>query len=184
MKPLPNFKDVPISADRGRLPVGGYVLKITAVEDDPKKEYLRIVYDIAEGPEKDRYADDWGKANDFAHAFYRSYKDKARGMFKAFLVAIDDTNATRFEKEAEKGLDEKKLIGKQFGAVIAEEQYETDRGDTKTRLYVHSVMSADRIRKGDFTVPTLKAIKGAPAGMTPAPSVSFANPISDDDLPF
>lgn len=184
MKPLPNFKDVPISADRGRLPAGGYVLKITEATDDPKKEYLRIVYDIAEGPEKDRYSDDWGKENDYAHAFYRSYKEKARGMFKAFLVAIDDTNATHFEKDAEKGLDEKKLVGKQFGAVIGEEEYETDRGDVKTRLYIAAVMSADRIRTGDFTVPALKPFKGKPAeGMKPAPDVTFVQ-FNADDLPF
>lgn len=182
MKPLPNFKDVQADTSRGRLPVGGYVLKITAITDDPKKEYLRIVYDIAEGAEKGRYSDEWAAANEYAHAFYRSYKEKARGMFKAFLIAIDETGGSKFAEEAEKGLDEKKLLGKTFGAVIGEEEYETDRGDVKTRLYIASVMSADRIRKGDFTVPALKAVKRE--AMKPAPEVPFTNPISDDDLPF
>ena len=186
MKPLPNFKDVTVSMSNGRLPNGGYVLKINEVEDDPKKEYLRIVYDVAEGPRAKHYSDEWGKANAYAHTVYRSYKEKARGMFKEFLVAVDESNGTKFAKEAEKGLDEKKLVGKLFGAVIGEEEYKTDRGDVKTRQYIAAVMSADRIRAKDFTIPAFKALKEAPtAKMTPAPDVTFvANPLSDDDLPF
>ena len=182
MKPLPNFKEVSVSINHGRLPNGGYVLKITEATDDPKKEYLRIVYDVAEGPHAKHYSDEWGKANTYAHAFYRSYKEKARHMFKEFLVAVDASNATDFVKEAEKGLDETKLVGKLFGAVIGEEEYRTDRGDVKTRQYVAAVMSADRIRAKDFTIPAFKPLKDA---MQPAPDVTFSvNPINEDDLPF
>lgn len=184
MKPLPNFKNVAISTDRGRLPDGGYVLKITDVIDEPKKEYLRIIYDIAEGPEKGRYSDEWAKDHIYAHAFIRSYKETAYGMFKAFLAAVDESNKTKFVEKAETGLKESQLVGKIFGAVIGEEEYKTDLGDIKIRKYVAAVMSADRIRTGDFTVPALKPFKGKPAeGMKPAPDVTFVE-LNADDLPF
>ena len=38
-----------------RVAPGGYVCVITAVEDVPDKEYLRIEYDIAEGENKGYY---------------------------------------------------------------------------------------------------------------------------------
>lgn len=185
MKPLPNFSTIPASTDRGRLPVGGYVLKITGVEDNVKMEYLRVIYDIAEGPEKGRYSDEWANEHIYAHAFIRSYKETARGMFKAWLVAVDESNGTKFVDTVEAGLKETQLVGKVFGAVIGEEEYKTDLGDIKTRLYVASVMSADRIRKGDYKLPAFKPYKDkAGDGMKPAPTVTFSNPLNEDDLPF
>lgn len=182
MKPIPNFDKITPPADRERLAPGGYVLKITDVEDVAKKEYLRIVYDIAEGPEAGRYSDEWGKEHPFAHSYLRSYKseDWILARFKAFIQAIEASN-TGFKWS----WNESKLEGLVFGAVLALEEYETDRGEIKTRLYVAAVMSADRIREGDFSVPSLKKLKRD--GVTPAPEVSFGDPLSNidaADIPF
>lgn len=180
MKPIADFDKVQATGDFERLAPGGYVLKITEATDDPKKEYLKIVYDIAEGPEKGRYSDEWAQKNKYAHAFYRSYKEKAVGMFKAFTNALEESN-----DGYKWSWEEATLKGKLIGAVIAEEEYMNDRGEIKTRLYVNSVMSADRIRKGDYRVPALKLYKEKPSdGMKPAADVSFMEKLSDDDLPF
>ena len=164
-----------------RLPAGGYVCKITAVEDVTKSEYLQVIYDIAEGPYKGFYSDDWGKDHPKTHSLFMSYKEKALGMFKGRLKAIDESNGTEFVKEAVTGLKEQQLVGKIVGFIIGEEEYETDRGEVRTSMKVRSVVSVDRIRSGDFKVPELKKLeaKAAPAA---DPTAGFS--LADADLPF
>lgn len=181
MKPITNWEDIPMSTEKSRLAADGYVITITEVKDEPAKEYLSITYDIAEGPEKGRYSDDWGKEHPYAHRFIRSYKETAKGMFKSFIGAVEASN---------KGFDwlkanwnEAKLVGKLVGIVLGEEEYESDRGETKTRLYVRTVTSADAIREGRYTVPELKKL-AKKADFSPAPDVTFGAPAADEDLPF
>ena len=56
MKPIKNFNTVNASGSRERLKPGGYVVRITAVKDNAKKEYLEVLYDIAEGPAAGYYS--------------------------------------------------------------------------------------------------------------------------------
>lgn len=183
MKPINNWDKIQASTDFSRLPAGGYVVKIIKVEDDPKKEYLSIVWDIAEGPEKGRYSDEWGKEHEYAHRFIRSYKETAQGMFKAFIIAVEESNEGFVWTKVK--WNEQTLVGKLVGIVLGEEEYDNDRGETKTRLYLKAAMSADRIRRGEYTVPDIrKAPERATEGLTPAPEVPFNNPINEDDIPF
>lgn len=185
MKPIPDFDKIPAATDRERLAPGGYVLKMTDVEDFPKKEYLRIVYDIAEGPEAGRYSDDWGRDHEFAHAFLRSYTttpnpstEWKNRRFRKFTDAVEASNdGYKWE------WNESSLEGKLVGAVLGLEEYETERGEVKTRLYVAATISADRVRAGEFTVPELKKLAGG-GDMKPAPEVTFGAPVKDDEIPF
>jgi hypothetical protein len=181
MKPIKGYNDAKASGDFERLPAGGYVIKITAVKDLPANEYLRIIYDIAEGPEAGRYKNE-GPDNDFWHSFIRSYKGSALGMLKAFLQAVDETNGTKLGETVETGLDEQQLVGKILGAVFGYEEYETNAGDIKQRLYIKSCKTAEQIRKGDFTVPAFKPLPGKKASAGSVPE-GFS-PITDEDVPF
>ena len=185
MRPIKGYKDVQASGEFERLAPGGYVIKITGAEDAKDeqgnlKEYLRITFDIAEGPEKGRYKDETPD-NAYRHQFIRSYKDKALGMFKAFTVAIDESNGSKITDQIETGFDERALIGKILGVVIGYEEYEANDGRTKERMRIVSCMSADRIRKGGFKIPETKKIEGKtqssgiPEGFTP---------FTDADIPF
>jgi len=162
-----------------RLPAGGYIAEIKAVEDKADKEYLAITFDIASGEFKGFYSDEWGQAHPYAHQFVRSYKDKALGMFKGFLQAIDKSNGTKFEAQAKTGLNERDLVGKRIGVVIGYEEYNSDRGEVRERSRVTATRSVEAIERGDFKVPELKKL-AAPAG--PAPE-GFEN-INPDELPF
>lgn len=166
--------------DFERLPAGGYIVKITAVKDEANKEYLALVYDIAEGEKKGFYADEWGQEHPYAHRLIASYKEKALGMFKGRLKAIDESNGTNFAERAATGFDEQELVGKIVGMVIGYEEYETDRGDVRERSYVKAVCAADRIRRGEFKVPELKTL----APTAPAAPVAGFETIKDEDLPF
>lgn len=154
MKKINDWNEVQASGDFEKLEAGGYVIRITDVKDVPDKEYLEIIYDIAEGPEKDRFADDWGVEHPFAHRFIRSYKDKAVGMFKAFTNAVEASNEGYVWN-----FKENTLKGKIVGAVIAYEQYNATNGKVSERTYIKTIKSAQDIRDGKFTVPDLKRIK-------------------------
>lgn len=181
MKPIKGFNNIQASGDFERLAAGGYVIKITGVQDQDDKEYLRITYDIAEGPEAGRYKNETPDT-DYRHQFVRSYKEKALGMFKAFIKAVDESNGTNFVERIEKGFPESELRGKILGIVFGYEEYEANDGNIKERLRVVSCMEADRIRKGDFKVPELKKLK---ASSDPKPSTPDGfSPLGDEDLPF
>lgn len=177
MRPIKNYDKIQASGDFERLPAGGYVLKIQSATDEPAKEYLRIVYDIAEGPEKGRYLNETAE-NDYRHSFIRSYKEKALGMFKAFTNALEASNPG-YKWDWKEGA----LPGKLIGVVLGYEEYEANDGNIKERLRVASVLDAERIRKGDFKVPELKRLS-TPANAAPTAIPDGFTPIDDQTLPF
>ena len=183
MKPLGKaYADAEASTgDFKKLPAGGYIARITAVEDKDDKEYLSITFDIAEGEFKGFYGDDWGKEHPYAHSFVRSYKDKALGMFKGFLKAVDESNGTNYEKQAEKGFKEQELVGKVVGVLIGYEEYMSNRGEVRERTTVTATRSVETIRTGNYKVPELKKYVSEPAPVSPVPGFEG---IKADDLPF
>lgn len=187
MKPLGKaYKDAEANMGGGfqKLPAGGYVCIITEIEDKQKEERLEIIYDVAEGPYKGYYSDDFGKKNPFTHKFIKSYKETALGFFKGFLTAIDKSNGTDFSTKAEGGLQEQQLVGKLVGLVIGYEEYDTrDDGNFKQRSYVSEVRSIETIRSGDFKVPELRKTKELEGKLKSAPVDGFS-PLTDDDIPF
>lgn len=176
MKPIENFDKIQASGDFEKLPAGGYVIRITDVEDRPAddKQYLLITYDIAEG----EYADHFRNTDAefvFSHQFIRSYKEKALGMFKAFVNAVEASNAG-FKWDWK----ESKLRGKILGVVLGEEEYENNRGEVKVGLKVKACKPADAIRNGDFKVPELKKLPEQSGSAIPDGFQALA----DDSLPF
>ena len=165
--------------DFQRLPAGGYVCKITKVEDhgNEEKPYLRVVYDIFEGEYAQYYSDDWGKENEWAHDMRQYYTPAAFGIFKGFLKAIDISNGTAFEAAAETGLDERKMVGLLIGLIIGEEEYRSNDGSVRTRLRVRGARPVQNIRDGKFKQPELKTLPDEePIPLAPA--------LDEGDLPF
>lgn len=155
-----------VTEDAQRPTAGGYVLTITDVEDVPmngntgKGDYLKISYDIAEGPFKDYYYGMYKSLGFWGGNLIRSYKPKALGMFKAFIKELKHDNP-EFNWNMDDENDEKTMIGRKFGAVIGEEEYRGNDGSIKTRLNVNKIVSIDNIHDGKFKVPELKKIATA-----------------------
>lgn len=164
------------------LPAGGYVCRITGVEDVPSREYVWIVYDVAEGEYAGRYA---GMSADEAwkHRFTRSYKDSAEAMFADFISRLEESNRGRFSVDAwsRGGCNPAQFIGLEIGLVFGEERYTKNNGDDATRTVVSYVTAAQDIRNGDFKVPAPKDRREKVAA-TPAPSA--ASSIYDEPVPF
>ena len=185
MKRIENYENVQASSGEFAKPTaGGYICKIIDVEDVPmneqgKGDYLKIEYDIAHGEFKDYYTEQYNRfGGDFwAATMFRSYKEKALGMFKHFTNCVENSNAGYTW-----AWDEKSLVGKFIGLVLGEEEYEKSDGSVGVRLYVKEVKTVQEIKDGNFKIPALKklAVENSSnniAGFTPVEDLS-------DDLPF
>jgi hypothetical protein len=182
-----NMEDVQESGSFNRIKPGGYVCVLTFVEDKPDKEYLYIQYDIAEGEYKDYYK----KLNEdrgfWGGRMWRSYKEKALPMFKRMCSAVAKSNPG-YVFDGMQNSDESTLVGKKIGLVIGEEEYETNDGAVKNRLYVAYECSVKDIESGSFKVPDYKPMSpGSNAATTPTiSSDGFMNIPDgiDEQLPF
>ena len=166
--------------DFEKLPPGGYVCAIKSVTNhhEGDKPFLEIVYDIREGKYADYYADEWGQENLWAHTNRHYYSEAALGMFKGFLKAVDISNNTDFEAQAEFGFDEQRLIGKTIGYILGEEEYRGNDGSIKTRLRVRRTVTSQQVREGKYKFPETKKLEEAAPQIQPTPE------ISESDLPF
>lgn len=185
MKPIANWENVKESTGFKRLAPGGYFIKILKVENIEDKQYLKIYFDIADGPEKGRFKkqydeDTRGKDKKWpnAGAFVRSYKDSAASMFRGFTNAIENSN-----KGYQWNWQEQTLVGKVAGVVVGDEQYLNQKGQVRERNYVAAVRSIETIKKGDFKVPELKLLDATKATSTTKSAEPFVNPFADSAMP-
>ena len=171
-------------ADTGLgLKAGGYVCKITNVEDVPSKEYLYVEFDIAEGEFKDYYKKLQEAKNFWGGSFYKSYKEKALPMLKRFCSAVTKSNAGYIFDAGTQNSDEKTLKGKLIGLVLFEEEYIKNNGEIGRRLKVDYECDVEKIRKGEFKVKELKKL---PEDQRPKENTDFMNipDNSADEIPF
>jgi len=153
---------------RDRIEAGGYVVKVIDVVDNEDKEFLWLVFDIAEGEKRgfytsaenrDYYADKPNK-----HGILMSYKDtmsdNAKRMLKGKLKLFTESNpgfdADTAFTEAHPELFKGKLIG--LAANMEEYVYE-GREDGKWHKgesidWFHARMKkVDDIRNGNYKLP-------------------------------
>ena len=167
-----------------RLPAGAYICKIKAVRDVPDKEYLKVIYDVAEGEYAGYYGSirldhpDW----EWVGAYVKSYKTAALPMFKRFCTAVSKSNGGFIFDGGSINSDESTLVNKQIGLVFREEEYYSNSGDIRTRLVVHSEFPIDRL--DSQKVPEPKKLKKEPLA-TPVSSDFMAIPeVSEEEIPF
>ena len=169
MKRIENWDSIVESTSFKRLTPNGYIVKILNVEDNPEKEYLKIYFDIVKGDDKGyfkkQYDGDTRKERKWPNAgtFIRSYKDSAASMFKGFTNAVEKSN-----KGYQWNFDEKTLVNKVVGLIIADEQYQNQKGQVRVRNYVAAVRSVETIEKGEYEIPALKELTTTKTTTAPA----------------
>ena len=179
MKKLDNWNEVePVgNATSAPLQAGGYVGKITSVEDVADKMYLKITWDITEGEFKGNGASCMER-NGFLPSpftFIRSYKDSAIGFFKGFISSVEQSNPNY-----KWDFNEKTLVGKTIGCIVGEQEYRKNDGSIGTRLKTKKTVSAETIRGGNFKIPPKEVLKEE----APSAPVWSAMDTDDGDLPF
>lgn len=168
-----NWGDV---KDEIKRPVpGGYAAKITRVEDHEDREFLKIEWDFADGEYKGTNQETFTAFNFWPYSFVASYKDTALRFFKGFKTAVENSNPGYVFKN-----DPQSLVGKYVGVVLGEEEYMSNTGELKTRLYVAEKRSGQSIREGDYSIPPLKRMKAKYA----EPQNFAVLEGETDDLPF
>ena len=178
-----NWNSIQSSGDGGftPLPAGPYVARITSMTDNPEKEYVEVVFDIAEGEHAGYYSDDWGKEHPYAHHFFMSYKESALGMLKGRLEAIQASNPG-FDPFAAWDAGRVDMFANRLvGINIQEEEYERD-GEVKTRMNVCQVVDAQRVRDGKVKPRAKKSIGGG--GKKPNAPTLKQSELYTGDVPF
>lgn len=188
---------------RERIEAGGYVVRIIGVVDNEEKEFLWLVFDIAEGKRKgfytnadnrDYYADKPNK-----HGILLSYKstmsDKAKGMLKGKLKLLTDSNPGFDAMAAWDACRPELFKGAYIGLVAGMEEYVYEgRDDGKWHKgesidWFHAKMKKpDDIRAGKFKVPdTIELGDDDKAKLVAQDAGATVSTAADDfynDIPF
>lgn len=181
-----NWNNITASSDGGftPLPAGPYVARLVDLTDNETREYVEVVFDIAEGEHAGYYSDDWGKSHHYAHHFFMSYKDSALGMLKGRLKAIADSNPGFDPEVAWNAGRLDMFVNRLVGINLQEEEYERNDGETGTRLNVCQVVNAQDVRDGKVKPRAKKPLGGGRVNKPTAPSSSFAASANSIDVPF
>lgn len=179
-----NWNNINATSDSGftPLPAGPYVARLVNLTDNEQREYVEVVFDIAEGEHANYYSDEWGKAHPYAHHFFMSYKDSALGILKGRLKAIADSNPG-FDPEAAWNADRLDMfVGRLVGINLQEEEYERNDGDTGTRLNVCQVVDAQLVRDGKVKAREKKSLNksGSTGRVGGGQTVGYSGPIPFD----
>ncbi|HEY8401126.1 MAG TPA: hypothetical protein VIK89_07690 [Cytophagaceae bacterium] len=185
MKKYENYDKVEAyTGEVERLEPGGYICKILKVQAE-ERDYgtlLRIAFDIAEGDYKDFYRKKFEskKQSDpeakWPGMYYQTVREDSLQYFKGFMTSIEESNPGY-----KWNWDEKTLVGKLFGGVFGEEEYEASDGSIKTSVKCRFIRSIDAIKKGNFKIPEVKTLQLKPFANQNIESLLNS---SDDDLPF
>lgn len=180
-------------SDYERLPKGGYVCQILAVENcyGSGGSYLKISLDIAEGDYKGFYMREW-KAQKQSNEDVKWHcnfllnipKDDGserdgwtKRSFKTFTNALEDSNpGYHFD------WDETKFKGKLIGGLFNEREFEGRDGSARRATNFARPIAADKIRSGDYKLPDDKLLD-----KTPKPSTGGFVEVPegiDEELPF
>lgn len=149
-----NTVEASTEGDFPRIEPGAYVCCIGSMEDFASKEYVRMLFDIIEGPHKGYYSGGFYADKPYAHNLIFSYKDKALGMLKGRLQTIQDCNPgfDAFAAWDAGRLD--MFVGRKVGVVFREEEY----WDKKTEEFRLGSARGFRMCRVD-EVPTIEAPK-------------------------
>ena len=186
MRERKGYKNAEVYADQERLPAGGYILKVLNVKFEEGKTYkdnngnqkkaddkIIVSFDITEGDYKDFYKKNYAAQTSEDKKWKGNYriqvpeddapKDEEWKMrrFKTIMVAFEESNPG-FHWD----WDEQKLKGKLIGALFNNKEYDFN-GRHGFFTNCHSLVTVEKIRSGNFTIPDDTLLKNS--NKTPAP---------------
>lgn len=172
---------------RQHLPAGGYVAKILNAEEVSYDwgNVLLISFDIAEGDNKDHFANDYRNQD-------REDK-KWRGTYRLRIPLDDGSERDRWSKrtfgnaiwaieDSNSGYhwdwNEVELKGKFIGVLFRDREWEMN-GRTGWSTECCALTSVSDIHSGNFKMPKAKSLDGSKSSAAPLHEVE-----DDEDLPF
>ena len=176
---------------------GAYVLAITRMEPVPDRQFVRVYWDVAEGPSKGAYAQSQWPPSDVM-----SWKPDALGFTKHKLHVIADSNGAPQQavEQAFQMDDWKRFAGKRFGAVVRRRLYTAGPnsktpGADKTAVEIAAWMTPAELAEGKWSKSLLddrdQRDKGAAQQSAQQPQVpqvpqgfGDVQGVYDEDVPF
>lgn len=168
-----NYEEAKAYTDAGRLPVGGYVLRIEDVKyeagQDGKSDVVVFRFDIAEGEQAGFFRRNYeGNAQEDKawKGTYRLYVPRDDGSeqdawtmrrFKTVMNAFEESNGGYHWN-----WDEQTLKGKVIGALFNDKEYDFN-GRHGFFTNCHSFCSVERIRGGNYKIPDPTMLKNRPS---------------------
>lgn len=176
-----NWNEIEEAGNYPRPVPGGYVGRIVLVQDEEEKEYIRINWDFAGGDLKGNNKDTAQKFGFWPLSFIKSYKETALGFFKTFKNHLEASNpGYQFDE-----MNLAAMHGKYIGVVLGEEEYRSTKdGKVKDRMVVVTTKTVRDIQEGNFTVPSKKPLKDAPAPVYDSPSSDTFDPFGNGPMPW
>lgn len=148
---------------------GGYVLRVIDYEVQFRRQYVRLKFDVAEGPCAGTFANAMWPISDIV-----SWSDKSLPYLKAKLRAFAESNDNWDSVDAFKRDAWHEFVGKRVGAVVRDRIYTGRDGSDKTGNEIYQLCPVSKIASGEFVVPGAKddrkgAEQAAPNPPTAAP---------------
>ena len=177
---------------RAQLLPGAYVAQVQAIRTEgetrygtwtaDEKQYVLVVFDIAEGECAGEYSRDWfmkdgrlDPSKDWMHCIYLSFKNTEKNMqwFKRRLRAISESNPG-FDAEAAARADKWEMfVGKKIGVLLDGEVSTGDNGYDRWRFSA-DIISVQDVKTGNHRAPKTTDNR------------TKVEPVADayDDIPF
>jgi len=184
------YKEAQAYGDYTPLELGGHVCKIMSVEETTSstdKEMLKISLDIAEGPQKGYYSEQY-RTSTFENkkwgciVYQLAYDNEGntnKGL-KTFITSVEESNAGY--KVVWGNTFCQSLKNKLVGGIFGREQYKNRDGDLKWPTKCSQFRSVETINKG-VEIPEDKPLKGAAKQPEGLPE-GYTEIGLDSDLPF
>ena len=195
MKQLNGYANVQAYTDQERLPVGGYILKILDVKYQANDwgDVILLSFDIEDGEYKGFFKENYNQQTGEDKKWKGTYRlrvpkddgseqdEWTMRRFKTVITAFEDSNSGFHWN-----WDEQTLKGKTIGALFNNKEYEFN-GRHGFFTNCHSLVSAEKIRSGKFTVPEDTLLKSGGNAAQPKPDADGFMNIPDgidEELPF
>lgn len=167
------------------IPPGGHICKILKAEvtsTQTGREKMILFFDIAEGDYAGYYLEQYNRKksnnpeSNWQGTFHQLTEDNSLPYFKGMIESIEKSNPG-----FEFNWDERTLVGKLFGGVFGQEEYESRDGEIKLSTKLRFIRTVDDVRKG-VEIPKIKTVNGE--YREPAPRSFGGQVFPEAEIPF
>lgn len=151
---------------------GGYVMTVIDYEIQNARQYVRLRFDVAEGPRKGTYANAQWPISDVM-----SWKEAALPMLKQKLRVLSESNPGWDAVAAFADDRWGEFLGKQVGAVVRSRKYTKRDGSDGEGCEIYQLCTIDTIHSGDYVVPGPKDDRKGERDAQAAPNPPVAAPV-------
>lgn len=150
-------------------------------EDNEYKDYFKKIYDKNTLSERK-----WPSGA----SRYISLKEEQMPRFKGFITAVNNSNNVKLNVVEGKELDLAQFTGKKIVAVFGLKEYQNDKGEIKTTVYLADFRSIDKL--SEIKIPKVQLIgennymdyEEYQKSKTNKPKTTEMPTITDEMLPF